>query len=232
MAPEQLAELERLEVAATAAPWKWDDNRDCIVNDKGVTVVRADDTYYEWSDALDIRTTDCDFLLALVNHADQLISAAERCAELECIADQLESTSECEVAWFDSMYRMIEGLGGKRGKSVPEDVEWAVVEAKRLKERCAELEAIVAKLPKTADGVPVVPGDELWYRRSRGWLVVAETVGSYDDHNGDSHTVSLEQCYSTREAAEKANSVQIVYAPPGLLEAGRAVMAEKAKEAQ
>ena len=33
--------------------------------------------------------------------------------------------------------------------------------------RIGELSAIVSKLPRTADGVPIAPGDTAWFRESR-----------------------------------------------------------------
>lgn len=60
------------------------------------------------------------------------------------------------------------------------------------------LRVIANRLPKTADGVPVVPGMTLW---------------RYDDHNGYCAILdinesllleSVSECYSTREAAEAA----------------------------
>lgn len=71
-----------------------------------------------------------------------------------------------------------------------------------LEEKVAELQAIVDKLPRTADGVPVVPGMVLHYRR--GWQVLGAMVGEYADREGDWHCVAIDDCYSTRQAAEAA----------------------------
>ncbi|MCP4571444.1 MAG: hypothetical protein GY838_03760 [bacterium] len=63
--------------------------------------------------------------------------------------------------------------------------------------RVEQLEAIVAKLPKTADGVPVVPTvDEVWICY-RGETPAQPTMCTWRlmDVRGD-------ECYSTREAAE------------------------------
>jgi hypothetical protein len=82
--------------------------------------------------------------------------------------------------------------------------------------RIAELEAIVAKLPKTADGMPVVPQvAHVWYVHPTGKVVgFAPTIDDITQgwwcHNGgrdpdDNWThVTLADAYSTRQAAEAA----------------------------
>ena len=94
-------------------------------------------------------------------------------------------------------------------------LNYAVREADRLANELANLEnryndaveerdrlrAIVAALPRTADGVPVVPGMEVW-KEWRGRLernVVMPPMVSIGSVYMDA-TV----CYSTREAAEAA----------------------------
>ena len=66
--------------------------------------------------------------------------------------------------------------------------------------RIAELEGIVAKLPKTKDGVVVTPGMELWWL-SRG------RIGECRDNVGymnPDFSMFFRDCYSTPEAAEAA----------------------------
>jgi hypothetical protein len=79
------------------------------------------------------------------------------------------------------------------------------------KARAEAAEAVVAKLPKTADGVPITPGMELW--GSLGWNnepAKATLRGTY----AEGYSVGTPEwgmnvrpeveCYSTREAAEAA----------------------------
>jgi hypothetical protein len=75
-----------------------------------------------------------------------------------------------------------------------ESVCWAVREIARL-------QAIVDKLPKTADDVPVVPGMELWAPAHMAWDVRQgrEPRASLSDD-----VVHTKEYYSTREAAEAA----------------------------
>lgn len=76
--------------------------------------------------------------------------------------------------------------------------------AQRLANRIAGLEAIVAKLPKTADGVPIAPGDTVW---PRGDLFMEDEQGAeiryslYDKTTGDDGDLLPSYVYSTREAA-------------------------------
>ena len=81
-----------------------------------------------------------------------------------------------------------------------------------LRNQLARLQAIVDKLPKTADGVPVVPGMRLYplhpidleaHIEDYGTVTVAlwdENSGVHLIHGYDSFRVG--NCYSTKEAAE------------------------------
>ena len=89
-------------------------------------------------------------------------------------------------------------------------------------QKIAELQAIVDKLPKTADGVTVVLGDEAWYPKNFygepippvvGWLVEGEDGDGYavqfmlPGHNPIMETLCelpVIQCYSTQAAAKAA----------------------------
>lgn len=73
-----------------------------------------------------------------------------------------------------------------------------------VEERIAKLEAVMAKLPKTADGVPVVPGMILY-----GPNQFDEIQEHYTELevNGDPlHCQVCGNCYSTRAAAEAAQA--------------------------
>lgn len=84
------------------------------------------------------------------------------------------------------------------------------LESRKLKAEIEWLQAIVDKLLTTADGVPVLPGMNLWAVDLDGgvyqWLV--EVVSTDGRLRGVFHHVSNEcdasRCYSTREAAEEA----------------------------
>lgn len=69
--------------------------------------------------------------------------------------------------------------------------------------RLSELEAVVSKLPVTADGVRVVPGDPVFIVRWPGedTLVAADTL-ILEPETFDAY--GLESCYSTHEAAASA----------------------------
>jgi len=87
----------------------------------------------------------------------------------------------------------------------------AVAQENHWKARAEAAEAVVAKLPKTADGVPITPDMNLY-----------STIADYDfgciafryepddfqiacrDVRGVDFELRAEQCYSTREAAEAA----------------------------
>lgn len=84
------------------------------------------------------------------------------------------------------------------------------------------LHAIVDRLPKTADGVPIAPGDELWCIDSEdGWegaITVrdVECVGKYGEETScwlirstGRNELWAEDCYSTREAAAEAARTEV-----------------------
>jgi hypothetical protein len=61
------------------------------------------------------------------------------------------------------------------------------------------LQAIVDRLPKTADGVPIAPGASVW-----AWMGDAGIVETEIQRVGKGGW--FDACYSTREAAEKART--------------------------
>ena len=71
--------------------------------------------------------------------------------------------------------------------------------AKMLK-RIRELEAVVEKLPKTADGVPLVPGMAIWVWTDDG---LAEDVAD-NAYCCDHDLYPLHDTYSTEQAAHAA----------------------------
>ena len=87
-----------------------------------------------------------------------------------------------------------------------------------LSREVERLEAIVRRIPLTADGVPVVPGDVVWGKiglSAREGVVVwhsgksADGLSCFSCGTGPQATEhtgyrSIDKCYSTREAAEKA----------------------------
>ena len=95
---------------------------------------------------------------------------------------------------------------------------WVSVEdAKRLTDELRRLEAIVDKLPKTADGVRIILGETELYWRPPDYLdaqpchlgkCICITIGTelgrcwVFGQTGSKQL--LENCYSTREAAEAA----------------------------
>lgn len=70
------------------------------------------------------------------------------------------------------------------------------------------LEAIVDRLRKTRDGVPITPNMELWYIHPRGpvyrWKGQPGHATSHYDDEGGVHWIRETDCYSTRETAEAA----------------------------
>jgi hypothetical protein len=73
-----------------------------------------------------------------------------------------------------------------------------------LRRQLSTLQAIVDKLPKTADGVPVVPGMTLWYWSKKHGPQRLEAVMRTTDGCNDFDLNIESFLHSTREAAEAA----------------------------
>lgn len=92
-----------------------------------------------------------------------------------------------------------------------EYIQWLEAERERL-------EAIIDKLPKTADGVPVTPGLTVFYsygdivafpmrvQEFSEWCVMDGVATAFAEgrHEDVFHLFYTTECYSTREAAEAA----------------------------
>lgn len=80
-----------------------------------------------------------------------------------------------------------------------------------MAEKLREATAIVDKLPKTADGVPIVPGcDVVWIDTKVIGFRCSSEIGidgwvSFGDEYGCCRSRRVGECYSTREAAEAAD---------------------------
>lgn len=75
--------------------------------------------------------------------------------------------------------------------------------------KCDWQRTIIDKLPKTADGMPIVPGRTVWvvanYRNGlRIYKFVVYNLSSIGCSDGDRYHWDCHQCYSSREAAEAA----------------------------
>jgi hypothetical protein len=85
-----------------------------------------------------------------------------------------------------------------------------------LQARVAELEAVVAKLPTTADGVPVGPGESvynLWEGKVVELAVINESFAGWIAHDGKLGSIiggefdaNISECYSAEAAARAAHS--------------------------
>jgi len=86
-------------------------------------------------------------------------------------------------------------------------LEEAIVTIAALHKQLAEAKAVIERLPKTKDGVPVTPGMSVWvdhgsdayeedrYEEGQWWP--DESCDIY----GDGEYIALVDCYSAREAA-------------------------------
>ena len=98
---------------------------------------------------------------------------------------------------------------------IPQFIDHANKHELRLVVEIERLQAIVKKLPKTADGVQISFGDELYCIDSQtqwtGYFTVRGAILEHVDRNEEwliitdcDHERWSTDCYSTREAAEKA----------------------------
>jgi hypothetical protein len=115
---------------------------------------------------------------------------------------------------------VIDSVAGFCDESTPVGEAWQTVQ-----DELERLQAIMERLPMTADGVRVVPGDRVWNRETlqasfvwAGEDGIAGPDGWYSTHfmrwkhRGRKRSgycdVPISGCYSTREAAEAARDGQ------------------------
>jgi len=124
-----------------------------------------------------------------------------------CCFDDGEAAILCCRA-ADEIERLRTALAtGDREDCCGEIKRWQREEIERLRTEIERLRAVVAKLPHTADGVPVVPGMVVWtaYWSGPRKEVVAEFVVQVDKPTiWASGLADVGQLYSTKEAAEAA----------------------------
>lgn len=80
---------------------------------------------------------------------------------------------------------------------------WAAVSR-----RIAELEAVVEKLPKTADGKPVVGDTTLWFNGMGGPSAVTTRIAADFGESAIGPTPIIMRSYSTRQAALAAQEAR------------------------
>lgn len=68
----------------------------------------------------------------------------------------------------------------------------------------ARLQAIVSRLPLTADGVPVEPGAKVWTPGGAEWEVYCADRACEPRSYDNDPSMKISECYSTREAAALA----------------------------
>lgn len=139
-------------------------------------------------------------------HKQEIAMLPGRTINTRLIADAPHLLEECKrlKAKLDNVVDSVVSIGKRLGSD------------KLLKEleRLRELED---RLPKTADGVPVVPGDVLWGQDADGGVVsiasgkglmMLDDAESFDEPGypmpEDSYYGKPSFCYSTKEAAEAA----------------------------
>lgn len=111
---------------------------------------------------------------------------------------------------FSKMDRALALVRDAIARAIAPDEIGKVAEIDSMMERLRAAEAIVAKLPRTADGIPVTPGMYVYKMYpgdvvSYGWRVDDYMMArSSAKDNVDSNRFVIEGFYSTREAARAA----------------------------
>jgi outer membrane murein-binding lipoprotein Lpp len=151
----------------------------------------------------------------------ELCAEVERLREYrdhhEFVLSQIEALTRVKISTIDDVLAEIKGLNAVVAKltrdcnSLEDDVRYngeALARANEMKGEIDRLRAIVDRLPKTADGVPIAPGDTLYdryralafnitgFNTSDGMLSCLYGAGGFD--------AICSGYYSTREDAEKA----------------------------
>jgi DNA repair exonuclease SbcCD ATPase subunit len=147
-----------------------------------------------------------------MNYSELYVKVAEdAAAEYAALRVELEAAKKriAELEYNRAYLRWWKPLRSSATK--PQCDEQSVVPGavEALMRRVAELEAVVNQLPKTADGVPCIPGETpLWHRSH------IDRQGHVDDKGnaafyygcGEYRYEAVGDCYSTREAAQAAKA--------------------------
>lgn len=140
--------------------------------------------------------------------ADKAAALAAKDAEIAALKARAEA-AEKEAALWQNAYRNAVEVSRGLEAALRERAEQAEAERDRLA-------GVVERLPKTADGVPVVPGQLIW--PTADYWIDGDDDGTplkyrlyVVDHDGSVLTeedeLSVSKCYSTRAAAEAAKGV-------------------------
>lgn len=155
-------------------------------------------------------------------------------AEIEATVGDMEMAAQTVTPPRPSTFQQLQALLGLNGLSIGATLRGTIDEIELLRnqleterghrdadnaESKAEIErlqAIVDKLPKTADGVPVVPSTNTFVYRllrdtgniqqSKGWDRQYPTFRS--EHLLGDEMMACDLCYSTRQVAEAAKGVK------------------------
>lgn len=89
-------------------------------------------------------------------------------------------------------------------------IQSAADELERLRTELAEMRHVVEKLPKTADGVPIVIGDTVWSPKLGGepFEVTVNLMRRKSISGSSGNTYYKDKLFSTREAAALAQEKQ------------------------
>jgi len=147
---------------------------------------------------------------ATVNERLRLELATLRGQQVRCLlSEENEAAEQKEVR--NHMSEILElarsHVDSLRNYRMPKEAIGTVAILDGLIAKIERLTAIVDKLPKTADGVPIVPDMVVWgYHGIRG-LIKGTARGDLSiigDYNGTGYPIlEHKDCHSTREAAER-----------------------------
>jgi hypothetical protein len=94
------------------------------------------------------------------------------------------------------------------GRTLHYDLAMAKSQLEQAQAEIARLREIVERLSKTADGVPMTEGMTAWVPKSAGVIDEVTMMTAYA-MNAIGTPFPAEDCYSTRDAAEKAKDKQV-----------------------
>lgn len=132
---------------------------------------------------------------------------------LRSIADRVNTTGDPPATLADAV-DLLAAIGAPYQAGTVGDVIACLIErCEQLQAEFYRLSRIEAALPKTADGVTIVPGMEVWANIGdiEPWhcgVVSIHVSEEYDltvrDGDGEEDEANTDDCYSSREAAKKA----------------------------
>jgi FtsZ-binding cell division protein ZapB len=113
-----------------------------VVRD-GINTSDMSEKIFAWVDSARALAAEVERQKIALDAAEQRAQAAEaERDELQREIAELRAEQD-DTDWIGVVYDLVDAIGGKRGQSIPEDVEWAKIRAAELRQEVERLRAVM-----------------------------------------------------------------------------------------